>query len=154
MIIVCSQDNVQYVECDEVWVIMRSPGGLPPRLLHDPRTSLHAELSPSLDLLSWTIQQKRKFRFSQEMFDQEYVPRFLEEIRTQTAREALNHLYAEQKKKCIALVCSCRTESLCHRSILAGLFVGAGCEVTNENRQNMDKYRKYWEQWKEGYEWK
>ena len=105
MIIVCSQDNVQYVECDEVWVIMRSPGGLPPRLLHDPRTSLHAELSPSLDLLSWTIQQKRKFRFSQEMFDQEYVPRFFGRNTNTNCKRSLKSSLCRTEKEmyCISL---------------------------------------------------
>lgn len=147
MIIICSLDNIQHVEADEVWIVMRSIRNLPPGILHDPKTRICQELSPSLKLLNWTLQQKKMFAFTQEVFDKKYVPQFLEEMRTIEAKNVLNQLYVENKTKRIALVCSCKTERICHRSILAGLFIGAGCEVTNEFGQDLKKYEKYWEEY-------
>lgn len=101
-------------------------------------------LSPSkqlfFDYLSW----KKEGIWDKKCFEERYVPRFLQEILSnREATDLLFSLLKRSKTDDIALYCFCPEEELCHRSVVAGLLLGAGADVDcNED------YKKYWDQYK------
>lgn len=127
-------DKNQY---DENWLIVRKPDELPGFVKYVPA------LSPSPELF-------RKYRdafhvgaFNQEFFEQVYVPQFLKELIENTeALSILQSLASVSKEKDILLACYCDVESMCHRSIIAGILLGMGAEIDAE-----PKYLKYYEQY-------
>jgi len=127
-------DKNQY---DENWLIVRKPDELPGFVKYVP------VLSPSPELF-------RKYRdafhvgaFNLEFFDQVYVPQFLKELIENTeALSILQSLASVSKEKDILLACYCGVESMCHRSIIAGILLGMGAEIDAE-----PKYLKYYEQY-------
>lgn len=81
--------------------------------------------------------------WNQEAFDEIYVPRFIEEMRADAPRAALNQLYKESKEgKRIALACFCTDEAMCHRSIIAGFLQGAGADVETKTGSDYSRYFK------------
>ena len=124
---------------DEVWAVVRSMKSNPKHLRQV------QDLSPSTALFHDYLNWKKAGKFDGAMFDKNYVPRFISELKMNPdARALLNKLYKMDKAgKRIALVCYCDNEWLCHRSILAGLLRGAGCKV-NTNVS----FIWYWDQWR------
>lgn len=112
----------------ENWAIVRSFKG-------KSDVQWHPELSPSSDLFGWYLELKGRGEWCKGTFVSEYLPSFLEEIaKSPAAREALNTLYfADKEGRNIALGCFCEEEALCHRSIVAGLLQGVGCNVQAES---------------------
>ena len=80
-------------------------------------------------------------RFGTEYFQNVYVPWFLKDLeKNLEAQERLEYLCKESRMKRIALCCYCEDESLCHRSIIAGILLGMGAEI-----ETKEEYRKYFE---------
>lgn len=123
----------------ENWAIVRSFKG-------KSNVQWHPELSPSSDLFGWYLELKGRGEWGKDTFVSEYLPSFLEEIaKSPAAREALNTLYfADKEGRNIALGCFCEEEALCHRSIVAGLLQGVGCNVRAES-----DYTRYYAAYKE-----
>ena len=122
-------------EYDEVWAIVRSPKNAPKWMRHVP------ELSPGWELVGFYQKQRKKLRWTQKVFREEYVPRFLDEMRAPAARNALNELCLRSKRgETIAIGCFCMDFDKCHRSIIASLLDGAGCEVEVKDGQMRDEY--------------
>lgn len=124
------------VPLTEAWFVVRSLkslNGTLPNVGNAMSYWVH-QLSPSDGLFStyWTM--KKQGAWNHETFMQVYVPQFLEEMRTDFAKNYLNTLYHSvmDDNKNVALVCFCNDEAECHRSILAGLMQGVGVEVVNE----------------------
>lgn len=93
------------------------------------------ELSPSDDLLDGFHRLQYAGNWNAITFKDYYVPRFLTEIATNPEAVAwLNYLYqADRNGKTIGLACFCPDESLCHRSIVAGLLSAVGCNVKTDS---------------------
>ena len=131
-------DNVYRVNADEfddVWAIVRSPGNKIKNFKWVP------ELSPSSNLFGKFRELKDKKLWNRNSFNDIYVPQFVNEMKAESARTKLNELYTKSKAgKKICLVCFCYDEYMCHRSIVAGLLQGVGCDV----RVNND-YSKYYD---------
>lgn len=87
-------------------------------------------LSPSWDLFKHYMDLRNAGNWNQATFASDYVPIFLKEMQAPGAQRMLNHLIQQHKAgKSIALVCFCTDETLCHRSILAGLLQDKGITV-------------------------
>lgn len=135
MIEVMSIRELKTQDYDACWAIVRSLKSQTPGLVQV------ADLSPSRDLFFEYRRMANAGTWGRQAFDEIYLPRFLREVKhNPSATALLAHLYEQDRLgKRIALVCFCSDESLCHRSIIAGILQGAGCDV----RAKAD-YSKYW----------
>ena len=126
---------------DENWAIVRKMKSSSDWLKQVP------ELSPSPDLFSKFLDLKSAGNWNKTTFQGVYVPQFISELKKNVvAREKLNYLYTQDKAgKGICLVCFCTDESLCHRSIIAGILAGGGCCVQTDT--GLD-YSHYYEMYK------
>ena len=139
MIYIKAIRDVKYDDYDEVWAIVRSwktPNN--PHVKHVP------ELSPSPKLFGMFQEAKKKETWGEVYFNTIYVPIFLTDVKKDNkAKNALNRLVkADREGKNICLVCYCTDEHICHRSIVAGLLQGIGCNVDVG-----DNYSKYYDQY-------
>ena len=100
-------------------------------------------LSPSKELF-WAYRDLvKKGMWNENAFKSMYVPRFLQEMQSAEARAALNALVKlDRMGKKISLSCFCEVEKDCHRSIVAGLLKGAGCDVRTASGCD---YAHYWD---------
>ena len=125
-----------YEDYDEIWAIVRSLKSKSDKLIQVP------ELAPSSRLLGTYLGLKDNGEWTEQTFQSEYVPRFLKEMNNPIAREKLAYLWQEDKSgKKICLVCFCTKESMCHRSIIAGLLQGSGANVVCDTDTD---YSHYW----------
>lgn len=123
MIVVCRMGEVAPNTYDQVWAIVRSLKSGAPWMKQVP------ELSPSWELFGTYRYLSSVGKWGADAFNRLYVPRFLEEMHSRESRDKLNELCVLSRTSSIALVCFCRDESLCHRSIVGGMLKGAGCGV-------------------------
>lgn len=115
---------------DEVWFVVRR---LKPISSDCKVTIKHVpELSPSEDLLNWALAKKKKLAFNKEAFINEYKPRFIKEMSNPVSYQLIKYLANADKK--ILLVCYCKREDICHRSILKELIQNE--EYLNSNCQS------------------
>lgn len=120
---------------DENWLIVRKPDEIPAFVKHEPL------LSPSPELFRKYREAYHASLFNQEFFNQVYVPQFLRELAGNAeAMAVLNCLVKNSKSKDILLACYCENESMCHRSIIAGVLLGMGAEI-----DTLSAYQKYFE---------
>jgi len=137
MIYLDSITNVNALEYDEVWIIVRKlkESDLIEGSKHIP------ELSPSTYLLERYIELREKGIWNKESFEKIYVPSFIREIRSRIGvKEILNDLvYMSGIGQKICLVCYCEDEEICHRSIVSGILAGMGANI----QSNSDYLRFY-----------
>lgn len=88
-----------------------------------------ADLAPSWELYKWYLKQKEAGRWCKELFEEQYVPRFVAELINPGATKGLNKLFSLSKENSIAVGCYCFKEDTCHRSIVGGILLGAGADV-------------------------
>jgi len=55
---------------------------------------------------------------------EDYVPRYLDEMRSEDAISAIRQLAEKAKSATMTLMCVCEDENRCHRSLLRNLIVG------------------------------
>lgn len=138
MITVCKISDVHRGEYDRVYCIMRYFHGGCNWIIHNP------SLAPSSKIFSAYRRAKEEGRWDEDYFKSNYVGAFLQEMLSDEARVALQYHAAEGDKKNIALVCCCPDESMCHRSIIAGLLKGMGADVRTESgRDYLEYYQQY-----------
>ena len=119
---------------DENWLIVRSAKSVPKF------SKQVIELSPSKELFYKYLNASKAGLYNDQWFMDNYVPKFLKEIKeNKKALALLDELYNKSKTLNIMLSCFCPDETLCHRSIIAGLLLGAGANIDC----NPD-YIKYW----------
>lgn len=100
------------------------------------------ELAPSEALFKFYCEKKKKFLWNQKVFEEEYVPRYINElILNDKAMETITKLI--NSKKVVFLGCFCENENTCHRSILAGIFKGLGASVKSITA-DINEYNKYY----------
>lgn len=122
---------------DEIWAIVRSMKSSSNKIKQV------TSLSPSLDLFFKYRSLAKNNNWNKKTFQEIYVPQFISELKTgpEKGYELLNQLYfADKAGKKICLICFCGDEELCHRSIIAGLLQGVGCDVKTEKNTNYSKY--------------
>lgn len=131
--------NVRQGQYDEVYAIVRFFKGRSGWIKHMP------ELSPSHQLWAKFHKLRLSGKWNADSFRHTYLPEFLSEMKGQAARDKLNELVKlDRAGKSIALVCFCQDEALCHRSIIAGLLRGAGCNViVPSGSEYIEYYRQY-----------
>ena len=115
--------NINYANYDEVWAIVQSLK-YPGRMKHIP------ELSPSWRLFKKYLALRDAGQWNMDSFRNVYVPIFLNEMQDSAARRKIEELIAldrKGKRKCLA--CFCPDETLCHRSIVAGILQDKGIRV-------------------------
>lgn len=135
MISVLNIKEVEKGKYDDVWAIVRYYKGKSTWIKHV------TELSPSQLLLAKFYKLKNHGEWNKTTFDGIYLPNFLKEMCNRSAKAKLNDLYkADKEGKNIALVCFCTDESLCHRSIIAGLLQGVGCNVHTSQGTDYSRY--------------
>ena len=119
---------------NEVWAIVRS--------LKSSRANWTqvTELSLSWDLFKNYLNTKNAGQFSEQWFDEIYVPIFLKEMQSPLAVRRLTELV--NKTNDITLFCYCPDEKFCHRSIIAGILQGLGAEVMTDSNKNYSFYYK------------
>lgn len=121
MIYLTRISDVKPGQFDETWAVVRS--------MKQPSSWIKQvpELSPSSALFRryWN-EWKPSGNWNRQTFETQYAPQFLHQLsHDQQAVDRLNQLYAMDKAgRRIALVCFCTDETLCHRSILAGILQG------------------------------
>lgn len=121
-------------EYDENWLIVRSCKTVPNN------SKQVMDLSPSTQLFYNYLNAKNAGNFNANWFAEHYVPQFIQDIKYYPNSVALlAELYELSKIKDIALYCFCPDETLCHRSIIAGILLGSGADI----ECNPD-YIKYW----------
>lgn len=140
-------------EYDEIWFIVRSLKTLP--MVFGVKTMQVLGLAPSEELFYKFLGWKKNNEWNEETFEKYYVPRFLWEMQSEVAINTLKSLYELGKEKDILLVCYCKEEKMCHRSIVAGILQGMSNEQEPLERIKIvgkdfpcDDYSGYYEQYK------
>lgn len=157
--------NLQY---DELWFIMRSMDWFYKKktnsrftkykysnteinqknyaLLMQPNVKIIDELSPSRDLYTWYMLKRDRKEWDYQCFNDYYVPRFLKEMSSQQdSKDRLNQLWElDRQGKTILLICACQEENMCHRSIIAGILHGVGCNVMSAFGNSISNYDIYY----------
>lgn len=105
-------------------------------------------LSPEYSIFRRYLQLRDAGAWNADSFAREYVPAFIRQIKNDPA--ALAHLADISARSAagerIALLCFCSDESLCHRSIIAGILRGAyGCDVRTERALDYTLYARYFQ---------
>lgn len=131
MITITNIRNLHPNTHDESYVIVRS--------LKFPIQGAHqlAVLSPSTNLFYKYLNLQKQGHWNEQTFNDIYVPDFLAQIRNdKNALQVLTNLVAKDKAGSdIALACFCSNETLCHRSIIAGMLYNMGAAIqTDEGR--------------------
>ena len=118
---------------DANWLIVRKPDEMPDFVKHEPL------LSPSPGLFRLYREAFHAGRFDRSFFENVYVPRFLSElIGNKEALALLDQLARRSGEEDILLACYCEDETMCHRSIIAGILLGMGADI--ETRAEYIRY--------------
>lgn len=117
--------NIRDAKSDEtVWAIVRSIKNCTSNMIQV------QDLSPSKELFYDYLKWKRYGTWNINKFNDEYVRRFISEIKSNDrAIMLLDMLMNIGAHSDVTLVCFCKDESMCHRSIIAGILQGFGADV-------------------------
>lgn len=137
MITITNISNINYTDYDEVWAIVRS-------LKNPGKMKQAAELSPSWNLFKTYLGLRDAGKWNAESFRDVYMTVFLREMRSSAVRDKLTELIRiDRQGKRICLACFCPDETLCHRSIVAGILQYAGIPV-NGVKDDYSQYGRMW----------
>lgn len=119
---------------ENVWAIVRS--------LKSPGTMKQvADLSPSKYLFWKYLDWKKAGKWNHDTFETMYVTTFLRELRANPAAiDLLRQLARMPADEDVTLVCFCDDETLCHRSIIAGILQGAGANIALKSGADYSRY--------------
>jgi len=137
MITVAYIRKINYTDYNEVWAIVRS--------LKNPGNMKHVPaLSPSWNLFKTYLGLRDAGKWNAESFRDVYMTVFLREMRSPAVRDKLTELIRlDRQGKRICLACFCPDETLCHRSIVAGILQYAGIPV-NGVKDDYSQYGRMW----------
>lgn len=119
------------------FLIVRSAKTISPWMVHVP------ELSPTKELFFRYLDMKKNGRWDRTAFEEFYVPWFLRDIKANVggSRDVLNNVCLRAGKgEDFTFGCMCTEESMCHRSIIGGLLLGAGCSVLTKEEKDYARY--------------
>jgi len=143
------------IHLDEIYFIVRSLKN-PDMPLYNGQMYIHLpELSPSRDLFYSYLRLRNAGQWNKNTFFTQYAPTFLKQMHETVPRAWLNRLFKDVTKhgKDIALVCFCKDEELCHRSIVGGLLQGA-CLANSKDVKlmnmtgNIEQYSFYYDMYR------
>lgn len=99
-------------------------------------------LSPSTGLFFAYRNLVNDGNWNADTFNSVYVPRFIRELRQDAEAQSLLQYLIEKDKlgKKICLFCFCTDETLCHRSIIAGILRGMGGNVVTDTGKEYLQY--------------
>lgn len=99
-------------------------------------------LSPSTNLFFTYRDLVSKGNWNADTFNSIYVPQFIRELKQNAEAQSLLQYLIEQDKlgKKICLFCFCTDETLCHRSIVAGILRGMGGNVVTDTGKEYLQY--------------
>ena len=137
MITVAYIRKINYTDYNEVWAIVRS--------LKNPGNMKHVPaLSPSWNLFKTYLGLRDAGKWNAESFRDVYMTVFLREMRSPAVRDKLTELIRlDRQGKRICLACFCPDETLCHRSIVAGILQYAGIPLQCV-KDNYSQYGRMW----------
>lgn len=98
------------------------------------------ELSPSQALFFKQRKLVTEGQWNRSYFDIYFSQLFLHELSNEYAIRLLRQIATEAEKQDVALVCYCGDETMCHRSIVAGVLQGNGVPVRTESGLDFSKY--------------
>ena len=119
------EKGINYDDYDEMYMIVRS---MKPT---NPKIQQLGILSPQPSLFKFHRECVNKGTWSQSTFNKAYVPIFITQLQhSPYAEKVFDDLYRKDDVgKNICLMCYCTNEAMCHRSIIAGILQGMGCDV-------------------------
>lgn len=125
MIELTSLKKLQQNKYDAVWSIVRSSKPPRPGILPMPA------LAPTKELTEQVKRWRQQNQWTPKTFEEKYKPQYLRYLKlNENARSLLDTLdRADASYQKIALVCVCENPHCCHRSILAEVLKGRGCDV-------------------------
>lgn len=131
---------------DGSWAIVRSASKLPDGFDVCNILSPGGELWRSYCGVRDRYEQDKAF--AHDYWDKVYLPEFLSQMRyDQRAANVLNGLVELDKAGAnIRMCCFCKDESLCHRSIIAGVLQGAGADVRLPSGADYSRYFKMYQE--------
>lgn len=142
MIKVTSLRGIRRGQYDEIWAIVRSL-----KNTSVPEMKQVPVLSPSSNLFHAYLKLRDSGQWNKETFKRFYVPTFLKEMHGAEAKQKLQELVQLDKEwQSICLACFCPDESLCHRSIVAALLQGLGCQVRTDSGIINQNYYFLWKE--------
>lgn len=130
--------TLDYGKYDTIYAIVRSMKNKNENIIQ------MAELSPQPGLFKTYLHLAQTNQWNETTFQNTYVPQFIYDLKhNRAAIDKLNMLYRDDKAgKKICLLCFCTDETLCHRSIIAGLLQAVGCDVRLESGKDYRHYYK------------
>ena len=133
--------SLDYRKYDKVFLIVRSAKS------HKYIEQVQ-ELSPQPSLFSLYRRLEKSGKWDKDAFDNIYVPRFIYDLKhSPNAMEKIKELfYADKAGMNICLCCYCSNEVICHRSIIAGILQGLGCNVAITSGNDYSYYYEIYKQ--------
>ena len=104
-----------------IWVIMRTDKYVTEvkRLNPDKQVYWVPDLAPSQDLFFKFLDVKKSGQWNEAHFNGWYKKQFMQEMKSTKAIKALSKLYEFKNSKYnVTVVCSCKDENMCHRSLI------------------------------------
>lgn len=90
----------------------------------------YMELVPNASLVKLESRLKKKGRWTPETFRADFLPAYMEQLKTKPCRDALNDLYGKAKSgKVVAVANSTSGKDNDWSSVIVGLMQGAGIPV-------------------------
>ena len=118
-------DNIRKPQASEVWAIVRSLKS-PGKMIWVP------DLSPTQRLFYQYLKWRDAGLWNEKTFQELYAPQFLKDAKANPNFEKLI-AQLQHADHDISLICFCTDETLCHRSIVAGILQGLGTDVTAQH---------------------
>lgn len=130
------EKGIDYDDYDEMYMIVRSMKPI------NPKIKQLDILSPQSSLFKFHRECVNKGTWNQSTFDKAYAPIFITQLQhSPYANKVLDDLYRKDDAgKRICLMCYCTNESMCHRSIIAGILQGMGCNVKIPTNSDYSRY--------------
>lgn len=130
------EKGIDYDDYDEMYMIVRSMKPI------NPKIQQLDILSPQPSLFKFYRECVNKGTWNQRTFDNSYAPVFITQLQhSPLAKQTLEDLYHKDLAgKRICLMCYCTNEAMCHRSIIAGILQGLGCDVKLKSKVDYSRY--------------
>ena len=132
MIRITSVNRCRTADFDNIYLIVRSIESLKRSRNSILNSAIQvSDLAPSKSLFYRHLDWNKAGCWNKNKFETEYAPTFLNELNNnQNAKIWLNKIAADDKAgKKIALLCFCKDEDLCHRTIVGEILKQKGCNI-------------------------
>ena len=105
----------------KVYIIVRALGKAK-SLVDDKSVFYLPDLSPSFRLLNMKRAWDQCGAWNQDAFIEGFAPEYMLELQGKQQKTAMNKIWHDAIEGNVALACFCPDETLCHRSLLLGIF--------------------------------